>query len=253
MVIKRDELQAYLHHYLSVDQFSDYCPNGLQVSGGDTIKNLVTGVSANLAFLQQAQQLKADAVLVHHGLFWRGDDPCIKGVLRERLALLFAKDLNLFAYHLPLDCHKPLGNNWQLAEQLGFEVTGSVFSEKRDNLVLYGGCVQPSLPEDLAVTIERALGRVPLHLPGRAKQIKKVAWCTGAGHDFLQDVARLGVDAFITGEVAERTTHLAQELGIHVFAAGHHATERYGVAALGEHLADRYGIKHHFIDVANPI
>jgi dinuclear metal center YbgI/SA1388 family protein len=252
-VIKRDELQAYLQHSLAVDGLQDYCPNGLQVSGSQEIRHLVTGVTGNLALFERAVQLKAEAVLVHHGLFWRGDDPCVKGMLRARLAVLLAKNINLFAYHLPLDVHRPLGNNWQLADQLGCQVDGSLFSGAREHLVLHGRFSRALSPAKFGVRLAQVFGRSPLHLSGGKKLIHTFAWCTGAGHSFLQDAANFGVDAFLTGEVSERTTHQASELGVEVFVAGHHATERYGVQALGAHLAQRFGIKHTFVDVPNPI
>jgi dinuclear metal center YbgI/SA1388 family protein len=212
---------------------------------------VVTGVTASDAFLEAAIDAGADAVLVHHGYFWRGEDPRIVGIKHRRLARLLVNDVSLIAYHLPLDAHPELGNNAQLALRLGLRVEGPL-AEQGDGALIFRGQLHERLDgEVLAARIERALGRRPLHVPGE-RPVRTVAWCTGAAQRYIERAAAAGVDAFLTGEVSEQTVHVARETGIHFFAAGHHATERYGVQALGAHLAERFRIDHRFLDLDNP-
>lgn len=236
---------------LAVDQFEDYCPNGLQVEGKRDIKVLISGVTACQALLDAAIDAKADAVLVHHGYFWRGENPVITGMAKQRLQRLLQHDISLLAYHLPLDAHPVFGNNAQLARVL--ELDCSDQTRAPQDLIFVGELAQPLKPTAFAQYISQRLSREPLHIAAGPDKIQRVAWCTGAAQDFIQQAADLGVDAYISGEVSERTFHQAQELGIHYYACGHHATERYGVQALGDHLAKQFDIKHKFIDIPNPV
>lgn len=252
-MISRRELSAYLDQLLSVEKVSDYCPNGLQVEGRETIRVIVTGVTASLALIERAIELKADAILVHHGYFWKNESPIIVGSKKARLAKLLGNDLNLFAYHLPLDTHPELGNNAQLAQVLNIQVNKSVTVDRCEHLLWLGELEQPVSGEIYARQLELKLGHSPLHIPGTTKPIQQLAWCTGAAQSYLEKAADLGVDAFISGEVSEATYHLAHERGIHYFAAGHHVTERYGIKALGQHLSEQFGLEHQFVDLPNPV
>lgn len=248
--MQRAELETYLNQYLDVSRFRDYCPNGLQVEGRAEIGTIVTGVSATLDLLHAACERGADAVLVHHGYFWRGENPCVTGTRRSRLALLLKHDLNLFAFHLPLDAHPEIGNNVQLARQLDLPLAGR-FGEQ--DIAAHGAFEKAISLGELGQRIAERLGREPQVLGDAAKPVHRVGWCTGAAQGYLEDAVRLGVDAYISGEISEQTVHLARESGVAYIAAGHHATERYGVKALGEHLAERFAMRHHFIDIANPV
>lgn len=244
------ELMDYTGQLLQVERFRDYCPNGLQVEGRAEIGTVVSGVSASMALLEQAANMDADMVLVHHGYFWKGEDLRVAGIKRARLKFLLERDINLAAYHLPLDAHPELGNNVQLARLLGFNVEGW-FGEQ--SVAAYGSLTQPVSLGELGRLISARLERAPFVVGDERATIHRIAWCTGAAQDYLEQAAAMGVDAFLTGEVSERTVHLALESGVAFVAAGHHATERYGVQALGEHLAQRFGLRHHFIDINNPI
>jgi len=250
-MLRRDELNRYLDDLLETARFDDYAPNGLQVEGAEHISTLVTGVTASRALVDAALQAGAEALLVHHGYFWRGEDPRIVGMKRARLAPLLAHDINLFAYHLPLDAHADYGNNVQLARVLELSVLGRFGPSPQ--LGLYGMTAAPITVDEFASHLERRLARAPLAVAGGAQLIRKVGWCTGAAEKWLAPAAAAGLDAFITGEISEHSVHAARELGIHLFAAGHHATERYGVAALGDHLAQHFGITHVHIEIPNPV
>ena len=252
MVLLQD-LVNYCDQLLVIDQFQDYCPNGLQVQGKSQINKLVSGVTASQALIDAAIAQQADAVLVHHGFFWKGESPCVTGMKRNRLQALLAADISLIAYHLPLDAHDSLGNNVQLGRLLGFSTRGGFGGGRGPDIALYGELLASSSPQQLAEHLAQQLHRVPLHIEGQSKQIKKIAWCTGAAQSYIEQAAALGADAFISGEISEQTVHVARELGIHYYAAGHHATERYGVSALGEHLADNFVVEHCFIDIENPV
>ncbi len=252
-MITRTDLLSYLDALLSPEQFQDYCPNGLQVAGKEEIATLVTGVTASQALLDAAMAVGADAVLVHHGYFWKGENPCVTGLKQQRLRTLLLNDVNLMAYHLPLDGHAELGNNVQLAKALGLEVTGSIAGTGTPELALCGRLPTAQSTDNLATMLVAKLDHVPLVIKGHDRLIASVGWCTGAAQGYLEQAAAAGLDAFISGEVSEQTTHLARELGITYFAAGHHATERYGVQALGAHLAVQFDIEHQFIDIPNPV
>jgi dinuclear metal center YbgI/SA1388 family protein len=246
------ELVRYADELLKIAAFKDYCPNGLQVEGRAQVRTLVSGVSASLALLDAAIDHGADAVLVHHGYFWKGEDARVVGYKKQRLQRLLAADVSLIAYHLPLDAHPELGNNAQLGKLLGLRVTGAFDTESGLGLGLIGEVDAPCDGDQFALHIARTLGRAPLHVAGLQRPIRTIAWCSGGAQGYIERAAALGVDAYLTGEVSEYTVHIARETGLHFFAAGHHATERYGVRALGEHLAQRFGLHHEFIDLDNP-
>lgn len=249
--VDRDRLADYLGQALDINRFRDYCPNGLQVEGKPVIRKLVTGVTASLALLEAAAAAGADAVLVHHGYFWRGEDARIVATKHKRLKLLLSHDMNLFAYHLPLDSHPEFGNNVQLARILGLEAQGR-FGDDNIGWLGYAGPGIGSVGE-LARHIAQRLGREPLVIGDPAQPVGRIGWCTGAAHSMLDDAIAAGASVYLSGEVSEPTVHLARESGVAYLACGHHATERYGVQALGVHLATQFGIAHQFIDVANPV
>lgn len=249
--MQRQELDVYLDQYLEVAKFRDYCPNGLQVEGRDSVRRIVSGVTASIALIEAAVEAHADAILVHHGYFWRGEDPRLVGPRRRRLALLLAHEINLYAFHLPLDAHPEVGNNAQLARVLGLRAEGR-FGEQE--LGWFGAPAEPGETLGaLAARVERALERAPLVIGEPHRALRRVAWCTGAAQSYLESAVHAGADVYLSGEISEQTVHLARETGVAFIAAGHHATERYGVQALGAHLAARFGIEHRFIEIANPV
>ncbi len=249
--MKLHQLNDYLDQLLQPSTFKDYCPNGLQIEGKSEIKKIMTGVSACQQLIDVAVEKKVDAVLVHHGFFWSAENPCIIGMKKNRISSLLNHHINLFAYHLPLDAHLVLGNNVQLAKVLNIDVR---ISEERKNNLLFSGALNKPMPGvEFTHFLTEKLQREPLYIPGKNALIKNIAWCTGAAQDFIEDALSLGVDAFLTGEVSERTVHFARENKIDFFAAGHHATERFGIKALGEHLAHTFGIGHEFVDIGNPV
>ncbi len=241
------ELVAYTNRLLAVENFNDYCPNGLQVEGRGEVQTLIGGVTACQALLDAAIAQRADAILVHHGWFWKNEDPRIVGMKQRRLAALLRHDISLIAYHLPLDAHPELGNNAQLAGRLDITVTGTA------GLLMLGELAEPVSGADFAARIETRLQRRPLHIPGSDAPIRRLAWCSGAAQSSIETAFSEGVDAFLTGEASEPTVHFARENRLHFFAAGHHATERAGVQALGAHLAQRFALRFAFIDIDNPV
>lgn len=242
-----DELCHFCDDYLSIDEFDDYCPNGLQVEGPPNVLKLVTGVTASLELIDAAIRLDADAILVHHGYFWKGESQPLVGFKGRRIRRLVENNLSLLAYHLPLDAHPTVGNNAQLAERMGWLVT------QQDGL-LWSGEVEESCHVDVVMEqLGENIDSNPLLIHGGDHPVHRIAWCTGAAQSYIEQAAELGVDLFISGEISEHTVHFAREMGIHYIAAGHHATERYGVQALGELLADRFAISHSFVDVDNPV
>ncbi len=249
--MERDALVRYLDEQLQASRFRDYCPNGLQVEGKARIRRIVTGVTASQALLDAAVAARADLVLVHHGYFWKGENPTLVGMRRRRLATLLNHDINLLAYHLPLDCHPLWGNNAQLGLRLGVVVAPPTTF---DQLLWQGELPQAVTLAELGARLTAVLERQPLLCDGgHDRPLRRLAWCTGAAQDEIEQAALLGADCFISGEVSERTVHQARELGIHFIAAGHHATERYGVQALGQHLAEQFGLEVQFIDIDNPV
>lgn len=247
------ELVAYCNNLLDITAFQDYSPNGLQVEGRAQVNRVVSGVTASQALIEAAAAAGADMLLVHHGYFWKGEAAPITGFKQRRIHALLEHGINLVAYHLPLDAHIRLGNNAQLAQRLGWRVTGGLEPTNPRSIGLQGELPDELTGEQLAQQLNLALGREPLLISGHDRPIKRIGWCTGAAQSYIEQAVALGLDAFITGEVSEPTYHIARECGISFFAAGHHATERYGVQALGENLADHFGIEHQFIDIDNPV
>jgi len=250
------ELADWLDGTLQAARFKDYCPNGLQVEGRGRIGHIIAGVTASEALLRAAIERNADAVLVHHGWFWKNEDPRVRGPRRTRLALTLAHDLNLFAYHLPLDAHPELGNNAQLARVLGLQPERDGDALRTcgpDGLIWLGTAPGIDTLEALTRRVAERLGRTPLVVGDAARPVRRVAWCTGAAQGMLADAVEAGADAYITGEASEPTVHLARETGTAFIGAGHHATERYGVQALGEAIARQFGIRVEFVDIDNPV
>ena len=251
-MVQLKDLLSYSNNVLEIERFNDYCPNGLQVEGKTEIKKIISGVTASQALIDAAIKGKADVLLVHHGYFWKGEDDRIIGLKYKRIRSLIESGINLLAYHLPLDAHPLYGNNAKLAEILDLEIAGS-FPSGNDAVGMYGTLKTPMSAAEFSKKITAALDREPLHIGENSEQIHTLAWCSGAAQSYIEAAAELGVDAYLTGEISEQTVHVAREYGLHFYAAGHHATERYGVQALGEHLASHFGINHQFIDICNPV
>ena len=251
-MIELKELVAYTNDLLEIDRFQDYCPNGLQVEGKPQIQRLISGVTASQALIDAAIDRQADAILVHHGYFWRGEEARIVGLKQRRIKSLLDHNINLLAYHLPLDAHPVYGNNVQLGQRLQLTVEGQ-FGPEKPAIGLYGRLAESMLAVDFADHLEEKLAHRPLHVPAASDSIQSIAWCTGAAQGYIEQAIALGVDAYLTGEVSEQTVHLAREGGIHFYAAGHHATERDGARALAEHLAQQFDLEQQFIDIPNPV
>jgi len=241
----REALKNYTQSYLNADAFADYCPNGLQIEGKEEINKIISGVSANLALIERAIDEKADAIFVHHGLFWKNDSQTITGAKRRKITLLLENNINLFAYHLPLDAHPDVGNNAQLGKLLGINNMNTV----ADSL-LWTGEIDSSVNE-FGMKIESALQRAPLIIGDKSGNINRIAWCTGAAQGFIDQAVELGVDAYLTGEVSEQTPATASENDLVFISAGHHATERYGVQALCQHLSGKFECQHQYIEIDN--
>lgn len=253
MSIELNELVRYCDTLLQSNSISDYCPNGLQVEGRSQVKRILCGVTASQALLDEAVAWQADLVLVHHGYFWKGEDSRIRGVKKRRLATLLKHDISLLAYHLPLDVHPVYGNNVQLAARLGLAIEGSLEPGNPSAVGLAGRVDTPLTLTEFAARIEAVLGREPLCIKGGEQLVERIGWCTGAAQGYIEQAAELGLDAYLSGEISEPTVHNARELGVHYIAAGHHATERYGVQSLGEHLAQHFGLQWRFADIDNPV
>ena len=254
MAATADQIVNYCNQILTPEQFKDYCPNGLQVSGKSEIKKIVSGVTACQRLLDQAVQEGADLILVHHGYFWNSEEQIVVGIKKNRLKTLLCNDVNLLAYHLPLDAHAEYGNNIQLAKLMDWQVMSGIDGEPiGQSIVLLGQLQQSMQGSELAQQLSQKLSRAPVHIKGHDRAIKRIAWCTGSAQSYIQKVAEYEVDAFISGEISEQTVHLARELGVDYFSAGHHATESYGVQALGENLAQKFNIEHQFINIDNPV
>jgi dinuclear metal center YbgI/SA1388 family protein len=248
--MKREQLVRYLDELLESARFRDYCPNGLQVEGRADVQRIIAGVTASQALVDAAIERRADAVLVHHGWFWRGEDGRVTGVRKARLQALLKHDINLLAYHLPLDSHAELGNNAQLARQLGWSAEGR-FGEQ--DLGWYGRTAEATTLAGLRQAIHRTLRREPQVIGDATRPISRVAWCSGGAQNMFEQALAQGVDAYLSGEICEQSVHLARESGVAYIAAGHHATERYGVQALAAHLSERFGIECDFVDIDNPV
>jgi len=248
------ELESYLTELLKPQQIKDFTPNGLQIQGSENINKVITGVTASKALIDRAIAEQADAILVHHGYFWKNESYVIRGMKHDRIKALLLNDISLFAYHLPLDIHPTLGNNAQLARLFDIKEVEPLEVGNALSVAMQGHFEQPCNAEELSQLINRLLERDCLHIPAPSnKPIKTIAWCSGGGQGYIELAAEQGIDAFLTGEVSEQTTHIAHEMDIHFFAAGHHATERYGIKALGEHLAEKHGLEVIFVDIDNPV
>jgi dinuclear metal center YbgI/SA1388 family protein len=245
-----NELRDYNASLLQTNLFKDYCPNGLQVEGRAEVQRIATGVTASQQVLDAAIAWGADAILVHHGYFWRNEEATIVGIKKKRIAQLLRNDVSLLAYHLPLDAHAELGNNAQLGKLLGLVGQGR-FGEQ--NIAWMGMLERPQPLVQFAQQVAHDLQRTPQVIGDGAQSISKVAWCSGGAQNYFEVAIAQGVDAYITGEISEQNFHLANETGVAFIAAGHHATERLGIQALGEHLASRFSIEHRFFDQANPV
>jgi dinuclear metal center YbgI/SA1388 family protein len=245
----RSDIEKYLRDLLAVDRFEDYGPNGLQLEGKPEVRRIVSGVTASLAFIDAAIDARADAVLVHHGLFWRGQDGRLTGWLRARVARLIAHDVNLFAYHLPLDAHPALGNNAQLGARLGLRADATFGAQA---LGFSAPAGELSDPAALAAHVASVLQRLPVLVPGDGRPLRRIAWCTGGAQGYFEAAIAAGADAFLTGEISEPQAHLARETGVAFLACGHHATERFGAPAVAADVAAQWGLEHVFIDVPNP-
>jgi dinuclear metal center YbgI/SA1388 family protein len=248
--MKREELTRYLDELLEAARFKDYCPNGLQVEGRAEVRRLVLGVTASMALLEAALARGADAVLVHHGWFWRGEDGRVTGLRKARLQTLLKHDISLLAYHLPLDSHPQFGNNAQLARLLGWTPEGR-FGEQ--DIGWHGRCGAPKTLSAFTAGLAAVLQREPLVIGDAQRSVERIAWCSGGAQSYLEQAIALGVDVYVSGEISEQTVHLARESGVAYVAAGHHATERYGVQALGKHLSERFGLESEFVDIDNPV
>jgi dinuclear metal center YbgI/SA1388 family protein len=253
-MIHRNQLLQAWNELLEPERFRDYGPNGLQVEGRPEIRKVVSGVTASRALIEAAIAAQADAIFVHHGLFWRGQDGRVTGWMKQRLALLLANDINLYAYHLPLDAHPMLGNNAQLGSRLGWlaevrfgEQDLGCLGQKSDGSTYENGAA-------LAAALQQALGRSVVLVDGapNARPLRRIAWCTGGAQGYFEAAIAAGADAFVTGEISEPQAHYARECGVAYLACGHHATERYGAPAVAGHLAAQFGLVHEFIDIDNP-
>lgn len=260
--ITAQALTQFCDDYLSANAFKDYAPNGLQVDGGRPIQRIVTGVTACEALIDAAIADNADAIMVHHGYFWKGEPAPITGMKGRRIRKLMQHGISMIGYHLPLDAHPTIGNNAKLAEVLGMTITEALYPNESHPVGNIASC-DPQSAETLITTITQALGRKPLHISAEyhkdasatktsGRLIKRVGICTGGAQDMIEQAAMMGCDAFISGEISERTTHIARELGIDYFACGHHATERGGIEALGEVIAQEFGLPVTFVDIDNP-
>lgn len=252
MTIELSALVKRADHYLNAAKIADYCPNGLQVEGRGHVRKIISGVTASQELIDAAVAAEADLILVHHGYFWKGENPCVVGMKQRRLKTLLQHDISLLAYHLPLDVHPLVGNNVQLAERLGIAVEGPLESENSRNVALVGSLPEALSAAEFAARVASVLGREPL-LVDSQKPIRRVGWCTGGGQGYIDQAIAAGVDLYLTGEASEQTFHSARENGVSFIAAGHHATERYGVQALGDYLAREFNIEHVFLDCPNPI
>ena len=247
--LSRDDLRDHLDQLLEAARFRDYCPNGLQVEGRAEVRSVVCGVTASQALIDAAAARGADAVLVHHGWFWKSEDGRVTGFRKRRMATLLANDISLFAYHLPLDAHAELGNNAQLAKLMAWRIDGR-FAEQEIGFL---GRTSSATAAELATELERALGRTPLLAGDPDRPLRRIAWCSGGAQDYFEQAIAAGADCFVSGEISEQNVHVARETGIPYIAAGHHATERFGVQALAAHLRAELGLACEYLEIANPV
>jgi dinuclear metal center YbgI/SA1388 family protein len=254
--VKIGDVVSWLDLTLEPHRFADYCPNGLQVQGKPNVHRIVTGVTASLALVEAAIERHADAILVHHGWFWKGEDPTIRGARKRRVQAILASDVSLLAYHLPLDAHPVLGNNAQLALKLGLvperDASGQPVSAGVNGLIWFGRPQVPMTTAHFAAKLTEILGRAPVVVGDLTRSVGRVAWCTGAAQGMFETAIDAGADVYITGEISEPNAHLARECGVTFISAGHHATERYGIQALGQALSKALDIEVQFVDIDNP-
>ncbi|MEH6346226.1 MAG: Nif3-like dinuclear metal center hexameric protein [Bermanella sp.] len=251
--MKLNQLAKYLNTQLKIDKFRDYCPNGLQVEGKPEVKRIISGVTACQQLIDVAIEKQADAILVHHGFFWKGEPEAIVGIKKQRIQALLKHDISLLAYHLPLDSHPQWGNNVQLADILDFEITGPIDINDKTVPGCIGRLKHSMSAKELSEHIAQRLNRAPQHIGEEDDIINTIAWCTGGAQSYMSYAINEGIDAYLTGEINEPSVHNARESGTHYYAAGHHATERYGAKALGEHLSEEFGLEVEFIDIDNPV
>lgn len=246
------DIVTYTNDYLRINDFADYCPNGLQVEGQAEINKIASGVTASLAFLEQALAWGAQCLLVHHGYFWKNERAEIVGMKKRRLRALLSHDASLLAYHLPLDAHPVVGNNIQLAQRLEISSVEPLQKTAKSPIGNIGVLAAPLAVHDFVARCERVLARKAVHIDSGPAQVQRIAWCTGGAQSMIDAAVEGAVDVYLTGEISEQTVHTARECKLHFIAAGHHATERYGVQALGEHLAEKFALQHRFFDIDNP-
>lgn len=245
-------LVDHLDELLGSRQIADYCPNGLQVEASNRVSRVATGVSISQSLIAAARDWGAQMLIVHHGLFWKNENPRLTGIKGQRIRQLYEANISLLGYHLPLDMHAQLGNNAQLGKLLGIAIEGSFWEYHDQELGRYGTLETPVDAEVFAQQLGALLHREPLLIKGGNHPIRTVGWCSGGSQEGIEAAARLGLDAYISGEISEPTTLIAREMGIHYFASGHHATERWGVMALAEYIQTALGIESLFIDIDNP-
>lgn len=252
-MVELNQLLAWCNQTLNVKAFKDYCPNGLQIEGSHTVRKVITAVTASAEAIDAAIAANADVLMVHHGYFWKGEPEPLTGIKGQRIKKLMQHNISLIAYHLPLDAHPHLGNNAALADLLGIRITGPLDPTESQPIGNVGELASPMSTDDFIAHLSNRLQRTPLHLKGASPTIQNVGFCTGAAQDFLYKAAALGCDAYVSGEVSERTYHEAKELGIHYFACGHHATERGGIERLGQAVAQQFKLDVSFMDFNNPV
>lgn len=250
MTVQRDELTQYMNEFLNTNLFKDYGPNGLQVEGKAQINKVVYGVTASLKLIEAAIEQQADAIVVHHGLFWRGQDGRVVSWMKQRLQKLLMHDINLYAHHLPLDGHPTVGNNAMLARGLGVDALEYMGEQ---NILAAGYFPVAMSLNELGQKVNRLLNREPLIIPGDGRMIHKIGICSGGAQSYFEEAIAAGVDAFITGEISEPQTHLARETGVAYIAGGHHATERLGIQALADHINEKFKLDGFYIEIANPV
>jgi dinuclear metal center YbgI/SA1388 family protein len=245
-------LENYINELLNIEQFQDYAPNGLQIEGRKKIRKIATAVTASKFVLERCLEENIDALFVHHGYFWKGEASVIKGLKYKRLSTIIKNDLNLFAYHLPLDTYPEWGNNACIAKKIGIQVTEKRSWNKTNNLLWLGLLPVSHTPEKFLCELKELYGNQVVHVSSLKNEIKNIAWCSGGAQDLFEEAIKHDIDAYITGEFSERTYHLAKEANVDFFALGHHASEKDGVIHLGDHLAHKFDLEHHFIDEDNP-
>lgn len=253
MSVRLSELVNFIDKLLSADSIQDYCPNGLQIEGCSDVTKIIGGVTASQALIDAAVEKEADAILVHHGYFWKGEDAAICGIKKNRIKALLTHDISLIAYHLPLDVHPVLGNNVQLARSLGFKNLSPLDPNSKHSVGLAAELNKSMKASDFKLLIGERLGRECTHIGNDSKLIRTIGFCTGAAQGMITQAADLGLDAYLSGEISEPTVHIANETGVNYFSAGHHATERGGVMALGKELVTKFDIEFEFIDIFNPV